>query len=299
MIVVSGATGTVGREVARILGAAGAPLRALVRDAARAGALLGSDVDLAVAEYADAAGLRAAMRGGQRLLLVAPLGPRLAEQEDALVDAALRAGVRHVVKLSTLGVVERPVAGERTEPRQYPLHRASERRLERAGLDWTHLRPGPFMQNLLGQAAAIAAEGLLRASWGRGRIAPIDARDVAAVAVRALVDPGHEGRAHALGGPEALSGAEVAERLSSARGAPVRYVDLPPAAMARALRARGASDWMVGALLEVMARVRDGPPPEGSDAVARLTGRPARSLEQFVRDHAGAFAACSAVPEVG
>jgi (4-alkanoyl-5-oxo-2,5-dihydrofuran-3-yl)methyl phosphate reductase len=218
MIVVSGGTGTVGREVAATLQAAGVPLRALVRDAARARALLGPDVDLAVADYGDAAGLRAAMRGGRRLLMVAALGPRLAEQEAALMDAAAGAGVRHVVKLSTLGVVEPPVAGERAEPRPYPLHRASERRLERSGLDWTHLRPGPFMQNLLGQAAAIAAEGLLRASWGRGRIAPIDARDVAAVAVRALLDPGHEGRAHALGGPEALSGAEVAERLSPSWG---------------------------------------------------------------------------------
>ncbi|MDX6647087.1 MAG: hypothetical protein QOK40_2814 [Miltoncostaeaceae bacterium] len=297
MILVSGATGTVGREVAGALGRAGAPVRALVRDPERARALLGPDVELAVGDFARPASLRAALAGVDRVLLVAPLGPRLAEMEAALVAAASGAGVRHVVKLSTLGVTERPGPDGAPEPRQYPLHRRSERLLERSGMAWTHLRPGPFMQNLLGQAAAIAGDGTLRSCWGAGRVAPVDARDVSAVAVRALLDEGHEGHAHALPGPEALSGPELAARLAGALDRPVRYVDLPPEAIAGALRARGASEWMVGALLEVMARVRDGAAPEASDAVGQLIGRPPRRLEEFVRDHASSFGAVAAVTE--
>jgi uncharacterized protein YbjT (DUF2867 family) len=210
--------------------------------------------------------------------------------EAALIDAAANAGVRHVAKLSTLGVAEAGGSAEAPEPRQYPLHRASERRLEGSGMAWTHLRPGPFMQNLLAQAAPVAASGTLRGAWGAGRIAPIDARDVAAVAVRALLDPGHEGLAHALPGPEALTWPQLAERLGRALGRQVRYVDLPPEAVAGALRAQGAPEWMVGALLEVMAGVRGGAAPEAADAVRELTGRPARRLEEFARDHAWAFA---------
>jgi uncharacterized protein YbjT (DUF2867 family) len=295
MILVSGATGTVGREAAMGLHLAGAPVRALVRDPDRARALLGPDVELAVGGFGSPASLRGALDGAERMLVIAPMGPRLAEMEAALVDAGARAGVRRVVKLSSLGVLEPPGPDGAPEPRQYPLHRQSERLLERSGMAWTHLRPGPFMQNLLAQAASIAGEGTLRAAWGGGSIAPVDARDVAAVAVRALLDDGHEGRAHALPGPEALTGPELAARLSAALGRPVRYADVPPEALAGTLRARGAPEWMVGALLEVMARVREGAAPEASDAVEPLTGRPARRLDEFARDHAPAFGGVGSV----
>jgi len=289
MILVSGATGTVGRAAVGELLRAGAPVRALVRHPERARGLLGPGVELAVGDLETAAGLRAALEGAERVLVIAPLGPRLAEMEAALVDAAARAGVRHAVKLSTLGVAERADGGG-PEPRQYRLHREPERRLERSGMAWTHLRPGPFMQNLLAQAPGVAAGGVLRGAWGAGAIAPVDARDVAAVAARALLDPGHEGRVHALPGPEALTWPEVAGRLGRALRRPVRYVDLPPEDVAGSLRAHGASEWMAGALLEVMAGVRRGAPPQAFDAVGPLTGRPARRLEEFARDHARAFA---------
>src|SRR5581483_6335282 len=111
---------------------------------------------LAAGDLGTGAGLRAALEGAGRLLVISPLGPRLAEMEAAIVDAAARAGVRHAVKLSTLGVAEQ---GGGPQQRQYALHRASERRLERSGMAWTHLRPGPFMQNLLAQAPGVAAGG--------------------------------------------------------------------------------------------------------------------------------------------
>src|SRR5207249_4279555 len=97
---------------------------------------------------------------------------------------------------------------------------------------------------------------VLRGGWGDGRLPWVDARDVAEVAVRALTEPGHEGRAHALAGPEALSGAEVAERLSGALGRPVRYLDVAPEAVVAAMRARGVDPWVADAVGEVMHGAR-------------------------------------------
>jgi uncharacterized protein YbjT (DUF2867 family) len=154
---------------------------------------------------------------------------------------------------------------------------------------WTHLRPGPFMQNLLAQAPAIREAGALTAGWGEGRQAFVDARDVGEAAARALIDGGHEGRAYALTGPAALSGPELAAGLAAGLGRPVRYHDVPPRAVGASLRDRGVPDWLVGALEEVMARVRAGAPASVGDGVRRVCGRAPRDVEQFARDHAEAF----------
>jgi uncharacterized protein YbjT (DUF2867 family) len=121
----------------------------------------------------------------------------------------------------------------------------------------------------------------------------VDAGDVAAAAARALTEDGHEGRAYALTGPESLSGAELAERLGEALGRPVRYDDVPPEALARALRAGGMGEWLVEALLEVMSRIREDASAPTADGVDRLCGRRPRSIGDFVNDHAAAFGAAA------
>ena len=230
-ILILGASGMVGGATARGLAAMGAgPVRCLVRDPRRAGGLAGLGVQVAVGDLDDPSGLAEAVAGVERVLLLAPLGPELERREGAAIDAAARAGVRHVVKVSTIGVAER---GAGAEPRPYPAHRASERRLERSGMAWTHLRPGPFFQNLLAQAPAVRADGVLTAA----------------------------------------------------------YRDAPPEAVEAALTARGAPAWLVGALGEVMARVRAGMPAPLGDGVERVCGRRPRAVEEFARDHAEAFGA--------
>jgi uncharacterized protein YbjT (DUF2867 family) len=286
-ILVIGATGTVGGATVRELARLGAgPVRGLVRDPARVDELAALGLQAAVGDLDDPPSLDRALAGVDRMLLIAPLGPELERREAAAIAAASRAGVRRVVKLSTIGVAER---GPGPEPRPYPAHRASERRLEESGLAWTHLRPGPFMQNLLAQAPAVRATGTLTAGWGDGRQAFVDARDVAEVAARTLVGDGHEGRSYALTGPAALSGPEVAAELAAGLGRPVGYADVPPGAVGAALRARGMPEWLVEALREVMARVRAGASPAVADGVERVCGRRPRSVEQFARDHAEAF----------
>lgn len=286
MIVVVGATGTVGTAVVRELLQASEAVAALVRDPDRARELLGSRVELREGDLARPETLRTVFAGADRVFLVAPLVPELADLEANAVDAAAVDGVRRVVKLSTAGVAQ---AGHAL-PRQYPLHRRAEQHLESSGLAWTHLRPAPFMQNTLAFAASAAADGVIRGAWGEGRMAYVDVRDVAAVAAHVLLADGHEGAAYELTGPQALTVADVAEALSRATGRPVRYEDVAADAVRSALRGRGAPEWFAEAMAEVMAHVRASGTGRVTDAVRQNLGRPARTYEEFAREHAAAFA---------
>jgi uncharacterized protein YbjT (DUF2867 family) len=286
VILVTGATGTVGREVVRGLAAQGAEFRVLARDPDRAAAALGLDADQARAgDYAAPDSLAAPLEGVERMFLVAPLSPQLAKLETNAIDAAARAGVGHVVKVSTLGVLD---AGD-DAPRQYPLHRESEAHLEASGLGFTHLRSGPWMQNTLNFAPSIAAEGVFRGAWGDGPQPYVDVRDLAAVAVAALTEEGHAGQAYAVTGPEALTPTDVADRLSEALGREVRYVDVPVGGAHAAMLDRGMPEWLAGAMAEVMARSREAGGAEVTQTVERVTGQAPRSYAEFAREHADRF----------
>jgi (4-alkanoyl-5-oxo-2,5-dihydrofuran-3-yl)methyl phosphate reductase len=289
MILITGATGTVGSNLVRELRTAAAPVAALVRDRGRAATRLGDNqIELRVADLALRETLRTAFAGVERMFLVAPLVPELAQLEANAIAAAAATGVRHVVKLSTAGVTQTPDGPDRL-PRQYPLHRQSEERLERSGMAWTHLRPAPFMQNTLSFATGVATDGVIRGGWGNGRMAYVDARDVAAVAARVLLEDGHEQQAYELTGPEALSVAEIAGTLSRATSKPVAYHDVPPAAARNAMLQRGMPEWLAGAMAEVMAHVAAGSGATTTDKVERILGRPPRSYKAFAHEFADRF----------
>ena len=289
MILITGATGQVGSQLVRVLRVTGVPFRSLVRDAKRAAGMLGGDVSLIEGDHMNAKSLVSALVGVERVFLISPLVPELARREGTVIDAAARSGVKHIVKLSTLGVIQTKRDSVLPEPRQYPLHRESEKRLESSGIAFTNLRSGPFMQNTLNFAPSIVKEGVFRGSWGEGRMGYVDMRDVVAVAARVLTENGHEGKAYGLTGSEALSHAQIAEKLSAATGREVRYVDVPVEATQRALLARGLPEWLVGAMVEVMAHAREGSADVVSDAVAKITGKPPHSFDNFAREFASVF----------
>ena len=153
-----------------------------------------------------------------------PLHPRQVAWQGNFVEAARRTGVVHIVKLSGLGTApDSPLRSGR-------WHAQTERHIADAGLPFTYLHPPFFMQNLLRSAAAIAAQGVLVASMQAGKIAMVDARDVAAVAVAALTSDDHVGKTYTITGPEALSFQEVAQKLAAATGerSPTRMYRLLP-----------------------------------------------------------------------
>ncbi|MFJ8649565.1 SDR family oxidoreductase [Streptomyces sp. NPDC093546] len=281
MILVTGATGPVGREVARLL-CGKRPLRLLARDPVRV-RVTGPGVETVRADYADRASLDAALCGVDAALLVTN---RVTEPDDArFVRAARDAGVRHVVKLSMLAVTE-PAADDlitRTQCRNEDVIRES-------GIAWTFLRARTFMSNTLSWAPGIRTEGVVRALYGTSRVACVDPRDIAAVAVRALTEPGrHEGRAYGLSGPEAISAAEQTAQLAQILGRPLRFEELTRGEAEEQLLRRHPRP-VAEAFLASAERQRAGAKATVLPTVRHLTGRPARTFRDWAADHAAAFA---------
>lgn len=283
MFLVIGGTGTVGREVVRLLAAAGQRTRVMVRDPFAASALAARGVELVQGDLARPTGLPAVLDGVHRVFLVTPSGPTTPELQIPLIHAARAAGVERLVRVSVLGV------GTDVPSRLIGWHAEVEAALARSGLPAVNLRPASFMQNLLGAADLLRRTGQLFATTGDGRRAVVDARDIAAAAVGALLREPHLDEAVAITGPEALSGADQAAVLADVLGRPVQYVDLPPDAARAGLIAAGLPDWLADdlVLLETACRSRD---EQVSDGVARLSGTAPRSFRQFVADYRVAFA---------
>src|SRR6266545_6267959 len=207
VILVAGATGHVGSQLVRLLAEGGTPARALIHSPDKAAPIQRLGLETALGDFEQTDTLDAAMAGCDHLFLLSPPSPRQPEQEQHVIDAARRAGVAHVVKLSAPGAdPHAPVVFGR-------WHAQIEQYLAQSGLAHTLLRPGYFMQNFLMSAQPVAEQGVLYGMTGEGRVGYIDARDIAAVAARVLTSPGHQGTSYTLTGPESLSAAEVAERL--------------------------------------------------------------------------------------
>lgn len=288
MILVVGATGLVGSEVVRLLAGRGLAVRALSRHPDRARAMAGPRVMLAEGDLARPDTLDRALEGITRALLISHHDPDQVALQGNFVAAARRAGGVHVVKLSGLGTA----LGSALRSGRW--HAETERQIREAGLPWTFLHPPYFMQNLLRAAPAVARTGELTAAMKHGRIAMVDARDVAAVAAETLRGPGHEGQTHVITGPEALSHAEVAAHLASATHRPVVYRDITLDELRGQLEASGIPPWLVEVRMEFASVLREGLAATVTDTVVRVTGRLPRSFAAFAVEHAARFAPAAA-----
>jgi uncharacterized protein YbjT (DUF2867 family) len=170
-------------------------------------------------------------------------------------------------------------------------HRESELLLEHSGMAWTFVRPTGFMTNALGWASSIRQHGAVHAPGGDGKLSVIDPRDIAAVAVAALTQPGHEGMSYDVTGPAALSTAEQVQTISDVIGKPVTYVDIPESAARSHMLGGGMPEVIVDALLEFMTMVRAGRAADVTDAVPKVITRPARTFHDWVTQNADAFRA--------
>jgi uncharacterized protein YbjT (DUF2867 family) len=278
-VLVTGATGNVGSAVIRELLERGAAVRAFVRGSA---AKLPDGVERAVGDFEDVSSIRAALAGVDRVFLASADGPRKVEHETAVIDSAADAEL--IVKASTLGAR----AGSPLKP--FDWNGRIEAHLRDSAAPWVVLASAFYMTNLLAAADPVRAQGILPAPAADGRIAMIDPRDVGAVAASVLTGTGHDRRTYRLTGPAAIGYHDVASALASATGAPVHYVDVPPAAAHERLAADGLPDWLVGHLDGVFALIRDGAFEETTDTVRVITGREPRSFADFARDHRAAFA---------
>ncbi|PZG36781.1 hydroxylase [Spongiactinospora gelatinilytica] len=270
-ILVTGATGNVGRPLVAELLAAGHPVRALTRNPAKADLPAGAEV--VAGDLAGGSGLEAAFEGVTAAHLICFGGDDYAPltNGEQIVSTAVRAGVRRVTVLK--GDVDKS-----------PLETA----VEAGGLEWTYLAPVEFMSNTLEWAASIREEGTVREGFAEARSAMIHDSDIASVAAVALTGDGHAGQEYWLTGPEALTMPERVRVLSEVLGREIRFVELSRDEMIARWRAEGYGDGDI----EFFLTVRTDPPITGDlvlPTVEKVTGRPARTFAQWVREHAAVF----------
>jgi uncharacterized protein YbjT (DUF2867 family) len=293
MILVTGATGLNGKELLRKLSARGVAVRALVRNPARAEAIATlPHVEIVQGDMAQPETLVAPLRGVDRAMLISSSDPMMLDVQSNFIDAAKQAGVKHVVKLSGI-MPERDSAF-----RFARMHGEIEKRLEASGMAFTHLRAGEFMPAYFRQVSNITAKGAIFLPMEDARIASIDVGDIAEIAARVLTSPGHEGKIYPLTGPQALTMAEVAEKLSAATGKPIRYVKFPPEAARQAQLAAGMPPYLADALFELFAERRNGKEAKVWPDAAVLLGRPPTSFDEFARRNAAVFRGEAPPPKV-
>jgi uncharacterized protein YbjT (DUF2867 family) len=274
VITISGSTGTIGSELVRLLSKAAAPTRALFRDPNKVQPLPG--VAWTQADLRDAKVLEPAIAGSTRLFLLTDNQAGFAKLQIQILKAAESLGVAHIVKLSALGASDHSKSWIGRE------HHEVEEALEKTSMQWTILRPHAFMQNWLGDLAqSVRSRGVIESPVGDGRVPFIDTRDIAAVAAEILLRPaGHAGKKYVLTGGEAVGFNDIAQVLG------VTYKPLTMDEARAQLESKGVPRDQIDAMLALSAYQRAGGPTAiVSDAVARILGRPPRTIREFFADH--------------
>jgi uncharacterized protein YbjT (DUF2867 family) len=265
-------------EVAR----SGAPRKAMYRSANEA-AKAPRGTQTVIADFAKKETLAAALRDVDSVYLVCSPIPELVQLESNMIEACVAAGVKHIVQNSALG------AGDYAK--SFPSwHRKVEDKLKSTGISFTILRPNSFHQNVVTYfAPSIRAQGVFYSSMGNARTSYLDVRDIAAVAAKALAGGEHRGKTYELNGPEALTYAELAEKISKHAGRTVQYVDIPAEAQRKAMLDQGMPAWQVDALLDLQEYYTSGNGGAVDQLLPKLLGRAPITMDRFLAEFAGEF----------
>jgi uncharacterized protein YbjT (DUF2867 family) len=287
MILVLGATGTIGRHLVPLLIERGAPTRALAREPAKVPPRAGLDV--VRGDLDDPSTLKPALDGVTTVfLLTAPTTPG-PHHDLAVLDAATAAAsVERIVRLSAIATGERVDDGTVIGP----WHQEADAAVRASGLAWTILRPTTFASNTLWWADAIRAGQPVDNPTGDGTQGIVDPRDVAAVAAEVLsghATEDHAGRTYTLTGPELLSVPDQAAQLSAELGGPIDLVDRPLDETRAGLVAAGTDPAVVATMIAGMGYVRAGRNAVVTDDVPSILGRPATTFATWSHDHRELF----------
>ena len=272
-ILVTGATGNVGKSVYESLQQSGQSVRAAVRTINHT-ASAGEDV--VAFDFAQPTTFAPALIGIKQIFLMRP--PAISDTQHVInpfIDAAKAAGVEQIVLLSLLGAESNPLVP----------HYRIEHYLQKVGIGWTFLRPSFFMQNLTTtHLRDLRDEHRIMVPAGNGRTSFIDARDIAEVAVLTLTQPGHVGRAYDLTGAEALTYTEVAALISEVLGWHVSYTDPSLLVFAQHMHQQGFAPSFVLVMSAIYTTARLGLAAKITPDVAQLLGRPPTTMRQFISD---------------
>lgn len=282
MILITGASGSVGKAVLQEATRTEPKVRAMYRSKEEA-AKAPRGCESVLADYADKPSLRNALHGVTSVYVVCSPIPQLVELESNMLDACKESGVKNVVLNSALG------AGD--YGKSFPSwHRKVEDKLKATGLSYTILRPNGFLQNIVAfNAPSIRAQGAFYAAMGNAKVSYLDIGDIAVVAVKALHGGTHAGKTYELNGPEAISNQELAKRISKVAGRAVNFVDIPESAQREAMLGLGMPDWQVTALVELQQYYKQGGGEKTDSLLKTLIERDPVTLDQYLTVNAREF----------
>lgn len=283
-LLITGATGTVGTQLVKNLVNGNTPFRALARTKDQ-GDLLRNlpQAEIIVGDLSDKDSLAQALQGIEKAFLLTNSSEHAEQLQLNFVDAAHAAGVKHIVKLSQF-------AADPSSPVRFLRYHATvENKIKELGINYTFLRPNLFMQGLIGFAHYIKYEHQFYGALGNAVVSAVDIRDIAAIAAKALTEPGHENKIYNITGNEALTHYQMAEILSRVLGKEIAYIDLNPEQMREALIPAGFPEWQADGLIEDYAHYSKGEASAVYHTVNDITGKAAINFEQFVRDYKNVF----------
>jgi uncharacterized protein YbjT (DUF2867 family) len=278
MILVTGATGTIGSSTVKALKAKGARFKVGTRSPDK---LKGQGVEAVPFDWDKPETFGPALQGVEKLFLLTPASEKQTQYTQSLVDAAKKAGVKHIVKLSVMGADAEPGISLGR------MHRDSEKAIKSSGIAWTMLRPTFFMENFFNYYGADPKkDSTVYNPHGQGKAVWVDGRDVGEVAAAVLTGQGHEGKAYDLTGPEALGDAEALAILGQALGRKYTYVDVPEEAARKAMLDMQMPAWLVDGFMELNMLVKNNWAATPATGVKDVLGRPPRSFQQYAKDYA-------------
>ena len=282
-ILVTGATGSNGIEILKLLAARNIPVRAMVHDLSKSDSITQPNVETVEGDFDRPETLLAALNGVDRAFLLTNSTDRAEAQQLAFVEAARRSGVSHIVNLSQLH------ANQNSPVRFLRYHAAIEAAIQASGMAYTFLRPNLYMQGLLNFCSTIKDNNAFYAAAGNAKVSVVDVRDIAAVAVAALTEAGHDGKIYDITGPQALTHTEMAEHLSTALGHEIAFVDVSSKVMRDAMTRMGMPVWQADGLVEDYAHYERGEAADVASGVQDAIDKAPRSFDTFARDYAVMF----------
>lgn len=276
-IVITGATGTIGQEVARALIAAKEDVRIVARDPSKVSELQKLGAEVVKGDLDDRASLEEAFKGAERLFLLTGFIENCVPQVKAALEAAKAAGVRFVLRMSA------PGADATSQSSLSRHHGESEAAVKESGLQWAILQPNFFMDNLLNYSAgSIKATSAFYGAANEGKTSYVSSRDIGESAAAILRDPEkHAGKTFFLTGGEALSEADVARLASEAAGREIKYVNIPPEELKKGALGGGAPEWMADAVVGLEFVKSNSWGAATTNTVEELTGRKPESYRAF------------------